>query len=360
MRLRSAVLTLTLVPCLLAGAGFSQLITLPPAGGDPNAGMQDDGAAAVPQSLGGRVAASLAKGEYDQLDRIADKARREKTRAAGGAWRLRSIYSGLSAASGSATGYEDTITRLQAWIAAEPESITPRVALADTYIRYAWQARGSGEVDTVTAAGWKLFEGRIAQAKSTLDEADKLTAKCPQWYSEMQTVALAQGWEPNKAKDLFERATAFEPGYYYYYQAYANYLLPKWEGKQGQSSAFAKESADKIGGDQGDFLYFRIGTVLLGSSNNNYPVKQLDWERLQRGYTALTKLYGMNNTDLNDFALMTWRYKDLAAATPVFAQIGQKWSKNAWKTRQRFDHAKAWALEGGPATPLGSTIPSGA
>src|ERR1041385_1857811 len=98
-----------------------------------------------------------------------------------------------------------------------PKSITPRVALAELYINYAWQARGQEYADKVTDDNFRLFEERIAMAKATLDEAADLKEKCPQWYNSMQSVALGQAWSKAQAAKLFEEAIAFEPGYYYFY-----------------------------------------------------------------------------------------------------------------------------------------------
>jgi len=335
----------------------AQLVTLPPPP-DPTAAA-DDG---VPdqRNLEGRIAAMLRAGQYDEIDRIADKARREKTRMTGGAWRLRHIYTGLAPREKSESAMNNTMTRLQLWIAARPDSITPRVALAAAYHDYAWMARGNGYANTVPEEAWKLFNARIAEAHRVLDDAAKLKATCPQWYSEMQTVALAEGWDNAKTAALFEKAVKYEPDYYYFYRSYAHYLLPKWEGKPGDAAAFAKKSADTVGGQEGDFLYFEIATEILGTEASDANVKpsELDWPRLQRGYDALGQMYGITKADLNLFARMAYRYHDAEVGKRLFAQIGDKWSRNVWKTEARFNKARKWALAGSDTgTPGLRTLP---
>jgi hypothetical protein len=119
-------------------------------------------------------------------------------------------------------------------------------------------ARGTGFADTVTESGWKLFKGRTAKSRQILEQASALSAKDPEWYAAMQDVALAQSWEPAARQALFEQAVKFEPAYYYYYRIYANSILPKWGGKDGEVSKFLQKAADQIGGDAGDNLYFRV------------------------------------------------------------------------------------------------------
>lgn len=288
-----------------------------------------------------KVAALLLSGDYDRLDRMAAKLRSEKTRLPGGGWKLAHFYQGLKAP--DRFHPEDHIARLNAWIAARPNSITPRVALAEVYLKYAWAARGAGYADSVTPEGWRLFALRAAQAKRVLDDAAHLTPMCPEWFSKMQTVALAQDWDRGRAEDLFQKAIQFEPDYIYFYKSYALYLLPKWDGEDGDAASFAKRIADTTGGPKGDFLYFQIATVVLGAKSGEKG-GGLDWARIQRGYQAQRDLYGRNmNGDTNHLAFFAWRFGDRTVARQAFAQIGDKWSKQVWKTRSRFDKAREWA-----------------
>jgi hypothetical protein len=232
---------------------------------------------------------------------------------------------------------------LNAWIAARPQSITPRVALAGVYLKYAWAARGAGYAETVTPEGWRLFAERAAQAKRVLDDAANITPMCPEWYEKMQTVALAQDWDKARAAALFEQAIRFEPDYLYFYKSHALYLLPKWDGDESDGATFAQQSADRLGGREGDYIYFQIGMVVLSAKSGEHGAG-LDWARLQRGYQAERELYRKNpNFDTNQLAFFAWRFQDRATAKQAFAQLGDKWSKAVWKKRERYDEARKWA-----------------
>lgn len=78
----------------------------------------------------------------------------------------------------------------QEWIAAQPASITARVAYAGFQTEYAWKARGSDYANKVTAEGWRLFEQRLASARDILVKARELPEKDPVWWSMMLKVAL--------------------------------------------------------------------------------------------------------------------------------------------------------------------------
>ena len=296
---------------------------------------QEDTVAA--RQLKATVADLLLHDKYDEIDRLADKIRRDKTRLIGGGWMLPHLYLGLEFSNGVTP--EEHIAKLKAWVAARPQSITARVALARAYISYAWLARGSGYANTVTEERWQRFKERIAEAQHVLDDSANMSPMCPEWFLEMQKVALAQGWDASRTATLFDQARRFEPDYIYFYKSYANYLLPKWDGKPGDAAAFAKESADAVGGPKGDYLYFHIGMV----SNGQTGFSQLDWVRLQSGYQAQIGLYGVTNFDTNQLALFAWRFQDRTVAKQVFDQIGDKWSKEVWRTRASFEKARVWA-----------------
>jgi hypothetical protein len=289
------------------------------------------------------VESNLIQEKFDELDRMAAEYRSEKSRFPGGEWKLREFYGALDAPQLTDKDSLDHIAHLEHWMQQRPESITARVALSTSLHRWAWVARGNGLAPTVTEEGWRLFNERMQQSQSILESAEKLLKLCPQWYSEMMIVGLAQSWDAGRMKDIFDRGIRSEPDYFYLYRQYANYLLPKWDGKPGDASAFAKTSADNLGGDAGDELYFQIATVLISRGNGNFPVHEMDWERIQRGYQALSAQYGATHLIENRIAYMAYKFRDAAFARQQFNLIGDHWTRGVWRDRQFFDRARDWA-----------------
>jgi len=310
----------------------------------PHLGTATDEEATPQESQSAReIRGYLVAGQFDELDLMAGRLRSSKARVAGGGWKLRVFYAALDQRPATDQEMVEHIAHIESWMKQRPGSITAPVALAGSLETWAWMARGSGTADKVTDDGWKLFEERIKRAREVLDAAEKLQPMCPQWYSAMMTVGLAQGWDGKQMQALFEKGTAFEPEYFYLYKEYANYLQPKWEGHPGDSTAFARVSADKIGGDGGDLIYFWIATVLIKRGNGVMPTGEMDWQRIQRGEHVLETRYRATRGTTNQFAFMAYKYRDGVVAAPLFAEIGDRWTKAVWKDKETYDKARVWS-----------------
>jgi hypothetical protein len=118
----------------------------------------------------------LKEEEFKKLDCLADHARSDKERFPGGMWKLKELYIGVDEPvpypmHATQQDWKALFDKLDRWVAARPQSITARVALASAYLGYASDARGEGTVDTVTENGWKLFGERIVKARQILQSA---------------------------------------------------------------------------------------------------------------------------------------------------------------------------------------------
>jgi len=297
----------------------------------------------------GTALEELLKAEkFKELNCIADLHRSGKERFPGGMWKLHEFYWGITKLQGHPTheDWEDRLKLAQRWVDATPESITARVVLAELYTGYAWDARGNDTSDSVTDSGWKLLSQRMEKAKTLLDQASALPAKCPEWYFAMQQVALGQGWDVARAEELLKRAVAFEPDYYYYYRQHAFYLMPQWNGEDGDASRFALQSADRIGGEAGDLLYFQIGAKIVCACDRP-EFTRFSWPRLQKGYALLEKKYGVSVAQLNLVASMAVKFQDWAAADNAFQRIGDNCDKGTWMTETYFNQMKEVATQMG-------------
>jgi len=280
--------------------------------------------------------------KFAQLEEIADAARSQKTRFPGGAWKLHSFYSvvqGPGSLTATDAVWNAHMQRLQSWIDFKPDSSTPRVALAESHLRFAWKARGSGPGNTVTADAWKLFRERVQKAEEILEQAKSVSSNDPQWYQAMRTVALAQGWDQKRAEQLLVEANGVEPGYYYLYYGYANYLLPKWYGKPGDSEAFAQSIADRVGGPEGDSIYFQLA-LSLNCCKAKAQAPAISWDRVKQGFASLQQLYGATNFERNALAFMAVRQGDREFAQQLFARIGDNWNQRVWGSKDKFDSSK--------------------
>ena len=296
-------------------------------------------------------------GRYADLDALAQQMQQQRSRFAGGAWRLHVFFNTLSspgAETATDAAWAAHIARLEQWARSSPASPTPRIALAQTYLRFAWKARGHGYSNTVTPEGWELFRSRVQSARSTLEECAVAAESSPHWYLEMQGVALDQQWDRAEFDALAERALAHEPGYYYFAVAESNYLLPKWYGKPGDTERYAAQVADRIGGDEGDAVYFQIAAAINCCKRTQAPA--LSWPRVQRGFAAVESLYGSTNRERNVMAYLAVHSGDTATAQHLFARISNDWSESVWKTKAAFDTAHTHHRAGDNGQPAEDTL----
>jgi Domain of unknown function (DUF4034) len=294
------------------------------------------------------VAIVLSEEKFDELEKEAQKWRTSKVTVEGGLWRLAQLYDGVSnpplKEKSTDADWETHFASLAKWVAKYPASATARIATAEAYVNYAWVARGTGYAEKVKENGWELFGERLEKAKSTLMDAAELKEKCPEWYSVMFNVALGDGWDKKQARELFDQAVAFEPGFLFYYNQYAYFILPKWYGEEGEAQAFAEESSKQVGGAMGSIIYFEVaGETACQCDKDRDSMEQLSWAKIKEGYANLKKVYGASNQDDNKFAYMAYSQGDKPAALEAFETIGNAWSYTVWRSGENYDGARAWA-----------------
>ncbi len=291
------------------------------------------------------IAQLLQQEKFDQLELIADDARASKARFSGGVWKLYIFYRGASNPHGDGETWTELLEKLDRWKKQQPESITARVALAEAYLSYGYDARGMGSAGEVTEEGWRLLAERTKTARTILNEAAKLKAKCPEWFVAMQEAILVDGGERAEEDSILQQAIAYEPSYYYYYRRHAMYLLPKWHGEDGETERFADEASSKIGGQEGKIIYFEIASEMVHQCNCGTQIKNMSWQRIQDGHAAMEEKYGISLVKRNQFANMAVNAADPATADKTFAQIGDSWDKDTWRSRRHFDECKKWAAD---------------
>jgi hypothetical protein len=298
-----------------------------------------------------RIRGLWSQADYDRLEAEAREARTKQLRIIGGTWKLFNFYDSITNFNNGCPSEEecrDTVQALQKWVAARPDSITARVALAQAYSAYAWSARGSDYANGVSDSQWKLFHQRIAMAKATLVQAASLKQKCPIWYQEMLVVARAESWNKEQTREVFDQAVAMEPFYYPFYREYGTYLFPRWFGQEGDTQALGEEALKKYPGQDGSMLYFRVATLFIcGCGDDSDNLQQMSWPKIEEGYENNNRLYGANKQNKSRYAYLAFVFHDKSAAKQAFDAIGEDWDPIIWGDASSFQTARDWA-----ATPL--------
>jgi hypothetical protein len=297
------------------------------------------------KDISGQVAILFAAKDYDRLNALVAGFQASKERYANGGWKLDAAYKGLSVPEDASNAeWEKRLTDLRAWIQAEPDSIIPRVALADNLTSYAWKARGGGLVDSVTDEGMRLFSQRLNQAAQVLAEAGEFKDKSPEYWSAVMTTAIGMQLDKNRFNNIFERAIGQFPDYEGFYAKRALYLLPRWYGEEGEWQSDLAQSADKIAGEDGDMLYAQVvwyvdayGEVSKALKANNLP-----WERVEKGFDVIQKRYPDSLAAISKRSMIAAEGNHRNEATKYFEMTKGQFDPTAWNTRGGYNDLTNW------------------
>ena len=111
----------------------------------------------------------------------------------------------------------------------------------EAYVKKAWNARGSGRANTVSAKSWELFSERLATAQEALEHAWKLNPRDPEIAHQMMAVMLGQGGGQARMELWFDRAMVLDPNDYDACSRKLYYLEPKWYGSREAMLDFGHE-----------------------------------------------------------------------------------------------------------------------
>jgi hypothetical protein len=277
---------------------------------------------------------------FADLEAMAAGLRSAQTRWQTGLWKLPDFYVGVTAQQGE---YETVAPLLEEWIKAYPDSVTPRVAKAESLVNHAWAARGSDRAAEVKPEAWPVFEERLQQARAVIEEARGLPAQDPALDSVMQTVCLGLGKEFGRShyEELFSRATAAFPEYYGYYFSKAHYLLPRWHGERGEWEAFAAEAADSS--SEGDALYTRIAWANSRFYEDLFKETAVSWPRMKKGFEQILEAYPDSRWNLSSFARFAMQAGDVETARRLVGLIGGTPDIIAWRGPGRWREAQRLA-----------------
>ena len=287
--------------------------------------------------------------QFEDLDKLADDARTTRARFPGGGWKLFSIYDDTNEPSAGADVTEEEwqahLKLFEDWIAKYPDSPTARAGYADTWVRYAWHARGPKPARDLSSTQKRLFAERMKRAREVAVDALLSGLRCPHLYSVLLSVGQAEGWSRIKYDDVFEAAVAYEPLYRSFYHKKGSYLLPRWHGREGDWQSFAEESASRLGGDAGADMFFFIYTDMASFYYGKQDIPGLIrpvWNRLKEGFEARERLHGVSADERTKFGHYAYIVGDRHAVQTVLEKLGSYWNQTLWGSLQR-DQLVSWA-----------------
>lgn len=287
----------------------------------------------------------LKEGNFAELEKLTGEARRSGERLPGGYFVLYALHKGLSLPNPGQNSAEPEwdahFSRLESWKTSHESSVSARVAAGESWINWAAQARGNGYSSTVSDESWKLFAERNENASEELGQAGKLLEKCPQWYSAMLSLGLAQGMPSEKYEELFEEAFAFAPTYYHIQRQKIIFLLPEYHGSEGDVAKFIEANSARIEGEEGQIMYFLLASTLQPTYRGDFFMRvKLSMDKLKTGYLALQGRYGADRYRKNQFAYLAITGGDFDSGAAAMKEVGDDWDPEVWSSRERFEVMK--------------------
>jgi len=156
---------------------------------------------------------------------------------------------------------------------------------------------------------------------------------------------------------VFKKGVELDPDYQQLYESKAYFLLPRWYGEPGEWEAFAQQTADARGGEEGDILYMAIARSQAATEGAEFfRNTRISFPRMKRGFEASLRRYPDYVWEMNSYCYFACIAGDRDTARQLFQKIGDRWEKEVWRQRNYFQQWQDWAVHRGrlPAAATGS------
>lgn len=230
-----------------------------------------------------------------------------------------------------------------AWVRAKPDSATARTAYADFLADYAWRARGTGLIRTVSQANLALFRERLAACSGQLRACAAAKYRDPVWWHASQRVLLGLGGKPEEFDRVAEEAHSRFPKWWGGDISRAWSLLPEWYGRTGDWEKYAAKAAERPDG-LGDEIYARIVQDMCSRYNNPFTETVASWPRTRKGYEIMGRKYPASLAVQTDEARLAWLAGDRERARAIFRRLGPGGDAAfRWRGEKERSEARSWA-----------------
>ncbi len=298
--------------------------------------------------------ARLMRGAFGELDALAAEYRSSGVRIIGGTWALKVLYDDLSRISEGVCGcggrgdiaFDDKRKALERWLAANPSSLTARIALAELWNNYAWAGRGGDSAHKTSDTQWKDFYDRMGHALDLLKSVDPNAD--PEVYLIEMDAAPVDEQPREHLLELYDRAVRAFPTVPEYAMARFNFTLDRWFGEPGEAAAFTPSLLTSPGGQAGLIAYFDVAKQSLAVERNYaivFEVSGANYATLVKAFAARSAAFGVTKSDMNVLMFYAVAATDKKTAAFVAKKIGDSWDSSVWGERKYFDAAISWTSE---------------
>lgn len=295
------------------------------------------------------VASLFQAEEFAELDRLAEKYRREESRTGSGVWKLTRFYMGLYGPGGPESQREARIIALEEkylrWAEQNPKSTVAHIGYAGVLIDHGWYFRGTAPASEVPREAWKPLREYLAKARKYLLAHKEDALVDPHWYSIMLVVAKAESWPRPDFRKLVEEGAARHPYYYDLYFSAIHYLLPKWHGDRAQIEEFANFAVEKTQEKEGIGMYARVYWYVsqIQYGTELFTGTQIVWDKMSGGIDDVLARYP-DQWNINNFAHFACLARDRQKTAELTVRVTGGPIIAAWDNREAtYEKCRKWA-----------------
>lgn len=296
--------------------------------------------------------ALLLKGDTRAFDELASQYRDSGERTASGTWKLALFYSAVDRRLYSPR--DPAWDRLQdtsdAWLAAQPHSVTAVIVNARLLTARAWAWRGDGMADQVDGPNWRPYSEYLERARSVLDQHAEMARLDGEWDALRISIAREQGASSQLVLDMARQALNRNPFYYPIHNAAVNALLPKWGGSAELIEDYVSTALERSRMHEGTQAYARIyyyvARTTASSALDDLNLMGAKWPQMKQSLAELLRAFPSSFNQDVARAITCF-----SGDAPAFRLLGRGSTGDIvsvawWDTRDWRQGCNQWAFEG--------------
>ncbi|HTU26073.1 MAG TPA: hypothetical protein VMF30_11780 [Pirellulales bacterium] len=323
--------------------------------------------------LKGIILLQARRADFESLEAWAERFRKGDVMA-GSEYALEILYTRVGDAytvgsSGSHGGleayFQGQLGFIDEWLRQYPKSVAARIAKAQAYIAYAWDARGSEFAEKVRDEDWKIFGDRLEKAEAILEETAKLKPRDVCVFSTLLRLGKALDWDKEKMQKTAERGLQVSKKDPELIDGVTGSLLPRWGGEPGDLGKAALFFSERIKGPDGLEAFMRVVRLshreeitlkrhLKGQSPEAYRdftdpavvLEEFNQAKLKAAVPVVLKRHAKSSSIRQHCCWIYCVLGDRKDAKTLFADI-EKPDLAIWESEDNFDHWRQWADEKG-------------
>ena len=265
--------------------------------------------------------------DYETLELLAERYRRNRDKLPDGRWRLERFYEvalqGLGADSFGWRNCDRVDRSLQEWREVQPDSATAVIMRAGFLFDCAWEIRGKGRSETVEVSAWPPFHALIQRSIRELEDGRSVAEHDPHFHVFYIKALGSSSARRNDFAHAVKDGLARAPDYLEVHRSAINYLLPKWGGSKAGTLAYIDRSVALTTKDYGNAFaaYDFYWAVQAEFEDVFLEEAKLHWDQIRDGITTWLAIFP-SPENAEKFAYLSCRVGDVPMLSILLEMIG--------------------------------------